>query len=49
MRALDGLFPLAGMVALFRDSAFGRCWRDLHTVSQHGLLTPARLVQAPGG
>ncbi len=44
MRALDGLFPLAGMAALFRDSAFGRCWRDLHTVSQHGLLTPARLA-----
>lgn len=41
-RALDALYPLAGMPALFRDSEFGRCWRDLHTVAQHGLLTPTR-------
>ena len=41
-RALDALYPLAGMAALFTDSEFGRCWRDLHTVVQHGLLTPAR-------
>lgn len=42
-RALDVLYPLTGMSALFRASEFGRCWRDLHTVAQHGLLTPARL------
>ncbi len=46
LRAVDSLHHLAGMSPLFRDSAFGRCWRDLHTVSQHALLSPAGLESA---
>lgn len=45
-RAIDMLFPLAGMAPLYAGSALGRCWRDVHTIRQHALLSPRRLEGA---
>ncbi|WP_319380404.1 hypothetical protein [Thiomicrorhabdus sp.] len=39
--AADLLKARAGMLAAFTDSAFGRAWRDLHTLSQHIIVSPA--------
>jgi indole-3-acetate monooxygenase len=36
----DRLFAYAGMSPLPVASSLGRAWRDLHTVSQHTLLSP---------
>ncbi|MGD9932658.1 MAG: acyl-CoA dehydrogenase family protein, partial [Dehalococcoidia bacterium] len=36
----DRLYAFAGMSPLAMWSALGRAWRDLHTVSQHVLLSP---------
>jgi len=36
------LYDMAGMDVLNADSPFGRCWRDLHAVRQHGSVAPAR-------
>ncbi len=40
VRASDRLFAYAGMSPLPVASPLGRAWRDLHTVSQHVLLSP---------
>ncbi|MNH96497.1 Flavin-dependent monooxygenase, oxygenase subunit HsaA [compost metagenome] len=32
------LFPLLGMTVLMEDNLLNRIWRDLHTVTQHGVL-----------
>ncbi|MDG6778926.1 hypothetical protein QCB44_09420 [Thiomicrorhabdus sp. zzn3] len=40
LTAIDLLKARAGMMAVFNDSAFGRAWRDLHTLSQHAFVTP---------
>lgn len=34
------IYPLAGMDAINTASAINRAWRDLHTASQHMLLSP---------
>ena len=39
-QAASVLYEVAGMSPLFAESTFGRCWRDLHTVSQHAMLAP---------
>jgi alkylation response protein AidB-like acyl-CoA dehydrogenase len=36
---VDRLYPLCGLVAASADSEINRAWRDLHTASQHTLLT----------
>lgn len=36
---VDRLYPLCGLVAAGSDSEINRAWRDLHTASQHSLLT----------
>ena len=36
----DRLYAYAGMSPLAMESTLGRAWRDLHTVSQHVLLSP---------
>lgn len=36
----ESVYPLAGMTVLRSDSVLNRCWRDLHTASQHVLLSP---------
>src|SRR5690606_29302334 len=35
---VESLYLEAGMAPLFADSRLGRCWRDVHTVSQHVAL-----------
>jgi len=35
----DTLFPYCGLEAAKKDSEINRVWRDLHTASQHALLT----------
>jgi alkylation response protein AidB-like acyl-CoA dehydrogenase len=40
--AIDRLHDAAGMNAVAIDSVLDRCWRDVHTISQHVILTPAR-------
>ncbi len=39
---VDKLYPLCGLVAASPDTEINRAWRDLHTASQHALLTFAR-------
>jgi alkylation response protein AidB-like acyl-CoA dehydrogenase len=39
-RAVDGVFPYCGLVAVNAQSEIGRAWRDLHTATQHAMLLP---------
>jgi indole-3-acetate monooxygenase len=41
-QAIDLLHDAAGMNAVARDSVLDRCWRDVHTITQHVILAPAR-------
>jgi len=41
-RAVDLLHDAAGMNAVARDTVLERCWRDIHTMTQHIILSPAR-------
>ena len=41
-QAVDLLHDAAGMSAVARDTVLERCWRDVHTMTQHVILTPAR-------
>jgi alkylation response protein AidB-like acyl-CoA dehydrogenase len=36
---VDRLYPLCGLTAAKTDTEMNRVWRDLHTASQHSLLT----------
>lgn len=45
-QAMGLLYDMAGMDVLAVDSPFGRCWRDLHAVRQHGSVAPARRESA---
>jgi alkylation response protein AidB-like acyl-CoA dehydrogenase len=36
---VDQLYPLCGLVAASTETEINRAWRDLHTASQHTLLT----------
>lgn len=36
---VDALYPYAGLEAAKKDTEINRVWRDLHTASQHSLLT----------
>ncbi len=36
----EKVYPLAGMTVLSPETELNRCWRDLHTASQHVLLSP---------
>lgn len=38
-RIADQLFPYAGLEAAKKETEINRVWRDLHTASQHSLLT----------
>ncbi len=40
IEASNLLYARAGMMPVFTDSAFGRAWRDLHTLSQHVIVAP---------
>jgi alkylation response protein AidB-like acyl-CoA dehydrogenase len=39
-QAAESVYPLCGMTVLAPDTELNRCWRDLHTASQHVLLSP---------
>jgi len=39
-RAVDLLYEVSGSAPLLLESAFGRTWRDIHTVRQHMALSP---------
>lgn len=41
-QAIDLLHDAAGMNAVALDSVLDRCWRDVHTMTQHVILSPAR-------
>lgn len=41
-QAIDVLHDAAGMSAVASDSVLERCWRDVHTITQHVILSPAR-------
>ncbi len=41
-RAIDLLHDAAGMSAVARDSVLDRCWRDVHTMTQHTILAYPR-------
>ena len=41
-QAVDLMHDVAGMDAVLSGSVLGRCWRDVHTLSQHVLLAPHR-------
>jgi alkylation response protein AidB-like acyl-CoA dehydrogenase len=41
-RAVDVLHDAAGMSAVASDSVLDRCWRDVHTITQHLILSRAR-------
>ena len=36
---VDEVYPYCGLIAADKDSAINRVWRDLHTASQHSLLS----------
>ena len=36
---VDRLYPLCGLTAAKSETGINRAWRDLHTASQHALLT----------
>lgn len=38
-RIADSLFPFAGLEAAKKETEINRVWRDIHTASQHSLLT----------
>jgi alkylation response protein AidB-like acyl-CoA dehydrogenase len=40
--AIDKLHDAAGMSAVARDTVLERCWRDVHTMTQHYILSPAK-------
>ncbi|MDF9794899.1 alkylation response protein AidB-like acyl-CoA dehydrogenase [Catalinimonas alkaloidigena] len=42
--ASEMLYPLTGMTVLNPATELNRCWRDLHTASQHVLLSPLGFV-----
>lgn len=42
LHCVQELYPLLGMSVINPDSVINRCWRDLHTASQHLLLRPER-------
>jgi alkylation response protein AidB-like acyl-CoA dehydrogenase len=37
--SVDRLYPLCGLIAASTETEINRAWRDLHTASQHALLT----------
>jgi len=45
-QAVDLLHDAAGMNAVARDTVLERCWRDIHTMTQHIILSPARFEVA---
>ena len=47
-RAVDRMYEAAGGTAVFRSSPLQRCFRDVHTVTQHAMVAPATLELTGG-
>lgn len=47
-RAVDRMYEAAGGTAVFRSSALQRCFRDVHTATQHAMVSPATLELTGG-
>jgi alkylation response protein AidB-like acyl-CoA dehydrogenase len=47
-RAVDRMYEAAGGTAVFRSNALQRCFRDVHTVTQHAMVSPATLELTGG-
>lgn len=45
-RAVDLLYDASGTTPLFTQDALGRCWRDVHAVTQHTSVSPRRYRDA---
>lgn len=45
-RAVDLLYESAGTTPLFIQDALGRCWRDVHAVTQHVSVSPRQYRDA---
>ncbi|TAJ18759.1 MAG: hypothetical protein EPO65_08270 [Dehalococcoidia bacterium] len=43
---VDVLHDIGGMAAMSDSGALGRCWRDVHAVTQHASLSPANYAAA---
>lgn len=41
-QAVDLIHDAAGATSIQRSAAFERCWRDVHTITQHVILSTAR-------
>lgn len=40
--AVDAVFRLAGAGVVYDDQVLQRCWRDIHTASQHIIFSAGR-------
>ncbi|WP_164007797.1 acyl-CoA dehydrogenase family protein [Pyxidicoccus trucidator] len=47
-RAVDRMYEAAGGTAVFRSSPLQRCFRDVHTATQHAMVAPATLELTGG-
>ncbi|QSQ20025.1 acyl-CoA dehydrogenase family protein [Pyxidicoccus parkwayensis] len=47
-RAVDRMYEAAGGTAVFRASPLQRCFRDVHTATQHAMVSPATLELTGG-
>ncbi|MFP2931423.1 hypothetical protein ACLESO_40800, partial [Pyxidicoccus sp. 3LG] len=47
-RAVDRMYEAAGGTAVFRSSPLQRCFRDVHTLTQHANVAPATLELTGG-
>ncbi|GAB4325731.1 MAG: acyl-CoA dehydrogenase family protein [Dehalococcoidia bacterium] len=45
-RAVDLLYEAAGTTPLFTQDTLGRCWRDVHALTQHTSISPRRYLDA---
>jgi len=46
VRAIDLLYDVAGMDVLYVSSALGRCWRDIHALTQNRAVSVLRWEEA---
>lgn len=40
IKSVQAIYPLLGMAVIPPDTVINRCWRDIHTASQHMFLRP---------
>lgn len=42
INSVQNIYPFLGMTAINLDTVINRCWRDIHTASQHMFLRPQK-------